>query len=870
MVNTSKVQADVRGEFMVWLLGRRATAGIADASASITRRQHKGESLGRKKPPETLSRRRCRGSRIIVHPDRSSLSLENAIVKIPLLSLLSGLCLLVYLAPALAVEEKPPEWPAEVERALERAEGNRAELEKALKIVPPAQRKGMVFLIANMPPRDLRALHAEFLIENVRLAYKARAAFAWGEKIPEDIFLNDVLPYASVDEARDPWRKELYQLCAPLVKDCKTPAEAAHRLNSTIFAKLKVRFSTQRKKPHQSPKETIEQGKATCTGLSILLVDACRSVAVPARLAGTPLWANKRGNHSWVEVWDAGWHFAGAAEPDSKGLDHGWFEQDASEAKKDSTLHAIYATSFRRTKVTFPLVWAPESKDVYAENVTDRYTRTKKAAEDRNRVMIRVWDSGKSKRLALPVLVTDCDKPKQVFRGESRGEGADANDILTFELLRDHEYLLQAGKPVAVEKRFRTTSDERQFLDIEVPAAKKSALSKEQARRIDEAVRMFFAASAQDRAKWRFDAPLDAVLWSNDAEVRQLVWKAYQSAPIHEELKKDFETDQVRYQKHESAYKVRKVGKRPANGWPLVIAMHGGGGAPKEVNDSQWQIMQRYYRDQPTVTGYQYLALRAPNDTWNGFYDDYVPPLIVNLIRQFLLFGDVDPNKVYLIGYSHGGYGAFFIGPKIADRFAAVHSSAAAPTDGTISARTLRNTRFTFMIGETDNAYGRRKRCEAFNEEIQKLKEANKGEFPVEMELKNGFGHGGLPDRDKLKEMYAYTRNPTPRHVTWDLTDSVVSHCFWLSVSKPAKGGTIDAKIRDNRIDITTQKVKAFDLDLDSRLIDFGKPLRMVLNGKEQERTIRPSLRTLCQSLLQRGDPELAFTCHIPLEVREK
>ena len=48
------------------------------------------------------------------------------------------------------------------------------------------------------------------------------------------------------------------------------------------------------------------------------------------------------------------------------------------------------------------------------------------------------------------------------------------------------------------------------------------------------------------------------------------------------------------------------------------------------------------------------------------------------------------------------------------------------------------------MIGETDNAYGRRKRCEAFNEEIQKLKEANKGEFPVEMELKNGFGHGGL------------------------------------------------------------------------------------------------------------------------------
>jgi len=137
------------------------------------------------------------------------------------------------------------------------------------------------------------------------------------------------------------------------------------------------------------------------------------------------------------------------------------------------------------------------------------------------------------------------------------------------------------------------------------------------------------------------------------------------------------------------------------------------------------------------------------------------------------------------------------------------------------------------------------------------------------MELKKGFGHGGLPDRDKLKEMYAYTRNPAPCHVTWDLTDPVVTHFFWLSVAKPEKGGSIDAKVRDNRIEITTNKVKQFDLDLDCRLIDFTKPLRVVLRGKEQERTARPSLRTLCDSMLQRGDPELACTCRIHLAVEE-
>jgi pimeloyl-ACP methyl ester carboxylesterase len=696
---------------------------------------------------------------------------------------LSAAALLLSLAGVGAADDKAKARSKEIEKALTRAGDNRAELEKALKAVPRSQRQGLEFLLANMPPRDLCSLHADFLLANVELAYKARKQFPWGEKIPEDVFLNDVLPYANVDEAREPWRKDLYELCAPLVQECKTASAAARRLNETIFPKLKVRYSKERKQPHQSPKETIEQGKATCTGLSILLSDACRSVGVPARLAGTPLWADKSGNHTWVEIWDDGWHFAGAAEPDPKGLDRGWFTGIAAQALKDSPRHAIYAASFRRTEVIYPLVWAPASKDVFAENVTERYAHARAA------------------------------KPKD--------------------------------------------------------AEKSTALTEEQSERIGKATAAFFAAGAEQQKKWGFDVSFDRLLAQREEAVRRLVWQAYRTAPIHDKSKKDFEQNQVRFDKYLSAYTIRKVGKKPAKGWPLFIALHGGGGAPKEVNDSQWRIMQRYYRDQAGVEGYQYLALRAANDTWNGFYDNYVPPLIVNLIRQFLLFGEVDGDKVYLLGYSHGGYGAFFLGPKIPDRFAAVHGSAAAPTDGAISARTLRNLRFTFMIGENDTAYGRRKRCEAFDEEIQKLRRDNKGDYPVEMEFKKGFGHGGLPDRDKIKEMYAFTRQPTPRRLTWDLTDPVIDKFYWLSVARPAKDGGIDAQIRDNRIDITTRHIKDFSLDVDGRSLDFGKPLRIVLNGKEQTLKVEPSLRTLCESLLERGDPQLAFTCRIKLQAEK-
>jgi hypothetical protein len=49
----------------------------------------------------------------------------------------------------------------------------------------------------------------------------------------------------------------------------------------------------------------ISFGFASCTGLSILYLDALRSVGVPARLVGTPAWHGKYkdGNHNWVPGW---------------------------------------------------------------------------------------------------------------------------------------------------------------------------------------------------------------------------------------------------------------------------------------------------------------------------------------------------------------------------------------------------------------------------------------------------------------------------------------------------------------------------------------------------------------------------------------
>ena len=134
------------------------------------------------------------------------------------------------------------------------------------------------------------------------------------------------------------------------------------------------------------------------------------------------------------------------------------------------------------------------------------------------------------------------------------------------------------------------------------------------------------------------------------------------------------------------------------------------------------------------------------------------------------------------------------------------------------------------------------------------------------MEFKKGFGHGGLPDRDKIKELYEFTRNAAPRHLTWEPTDNILTEFFWLSVPQPAKGQSIDAAIKDNVLTITTRNVKQFALGLDGRLVQYDKPLRVTLDGKTRDVAVRPKLLTLCRSLLERADPQLAYTCRILLE----
>lgn len=246
----------------------------------------------------------------------------------------------------------PESYHNPLDASLQRAGENSEQILMALENTPEEQKEGMAFLISYMPERDLKALTSDFLLENVVYAYKAREEYPWCKNLPDSIFFNEVLPYSNITEDRDQWRKNFYERFSGYVKDCNTIAEAIYEVSQNIKDEVGVEYNVKRSRVDISPFQAMKEQMATCTGLSILLTDAFRSVGIPSRLAGTAMWTNMKGNHTWSEVWiDGEWMFT-EYYPDT--LNKSWFVADAGKADPSNPIHWIYAVSYKPTEIYFP------------------------------------------------------------------------------------------------------------------------------------------------------------------------------------------------------------------------------------------------------------------------------------------------------------------------------------------------------------------------------------------------------------------------------------------------------------------------------------------------------------------------------------
>ncbi len=182
------------------------------------------------------------------------------------------------------------------------------------------------FLIKNLSLYDKINFKKEIFIENIEYAFLARYLMPWGKIIPDDIFKKYVLPHRVSQEPPERWRKIFFEELGEKVYSMKM-IDAVIFISKWCYIKSYFKPSY----PWDSgPIDVINLGWGRCEEKAILLIDALRSVSIPARLVFTPGWMHANGNHAWVEVWINGkWHVLEIAKPVIK-LDHPWFRANYS------------------------------------------------------------------------------------------------------------------------------------------------------------------------------------------------------------------------------------------------------------------------------------------------------------------------------------------------------------------------------------------------------------------------------------------------------------------------------------------------------------------------------------------------------------
>jgi predicted esterase len=333
---------------------------------------------------------------------------------------------------------------------------------------------------------------------------------------------------------------------------------------------------------------------------------------------------------------------------------------------------------------------------------------------------------------------------------------------------------------------------------------------------------------------------------------------------------------------------------------PMLLYLHGSG--PRE---QEWanglKLALRFTADSPSV----YLIPRIPHEgEWYRWWQQGKQWAWEKLLRMALGSGRIDPNRLYLLGISEGGYGSQRLASFYADYFAAAGPMAGGEPLRNAPAENCRNTPFTLHTGELDRGFYRNRLTEITAAAFDSLAAANPGDYVHCVELVAGQGHGFNYDVT-TPWLTAYTRNPRPRHITWEdfAMDGRHRRGFGcLEVNSRAATADeenlrtcYDVVFFDQNIDITVTDVTYTVTEIDpiwgialtfaksyaphtgggeitvyadERYVDLSRPVTIRVNGATRFSGLLPlSTEAMRRSLSLFADPERIFPAAVGLSL---
>ena len=353
-------------------------------------------------------------------------------------------------------------------------------------------------------------------------------------------------------------------------------------------------------------------------------------------------------------------------------------------------------------------------------------------------------------------------------------------------------------------------------------------------------------------------------------------------------------------------YLVFSRGEKPAGGWPLVIAMHGGGGTSDKLpNPHAWPVNTREWQAQASLSaslypdGAIYFVPRMVDDNNGRWWRDFNTVAYDQMIRHALVHWEVNPDRIYMLGISEGGYGTEVLSTRMTDRLAAV-SAMACGSGSSIHVENLRNLPFRTGVGEKDSAFGRVTNARKNHQRLEELRQQDPQGYVNLLDEQKGRGHG-IDYKPGPAWMIGFIRKTHPERVvltTYRADKKRNDSAYWLQVTKDLgeRDLYLDARIdkATNAIEIKAEATAAeakyqspdwqqalvdpgtlvpakglkLRLWLHESLIDFSKPLIVKINGKEVSNgKVTPGLKSMVESLQRQGDPQRVYPASLDLEV---
>lgn len=379
------------------------------------------------------------------------------------------------------------------------------------------------------------------------------------------------------------------------------------------------------------------------------------------------------------------------------------------------------------------------------------------------------------------------------------------------------------------------------------------------------------------------------------------MWKEYQREEQHNETRiQEHRSKMLNYNGKTMKYVSITKGEKPPGGYSLYIALHGGGGEPVEVNNKGWERMKGLYVQ--SIAEGIYVVPRGITDTWDMHFRPESYLLYKRLIENMILFEDVNSDKVYVLGYSAGGDGVYQIGARLADRFAAVHTSAG--HHNWVEVKNLASLPIALQAGEYDDEYCRNFETAKMSNTLDLLAKNSPGYYIHTTWIHRGKGHrfiDNAPDEEpqtvltdlkkwqtlKTSEsskhntnaiswLRQFLRNPRPKQIIWDL--KTWSHCrgenwwkfgghgqqfYWVDIGDKAVEtlgvDTIIVRLEPGNMIKLVKFGKFLRLLVDSTMLNLGIPVKVTVDGYVHTIFVQTSRDIQVETLRQRGDPRYIF-----------